>query len=116
MVFRIFAAFPADRSRDISGRRKACSTLLPHYPKNDIERRKQLLHWARTGVYPHQSNHGAELLHTQGHSPMLFIFSKPNFVQIAWNSRAPESQSRVRNAVMPAPFGPLGFIRTRSIG
>ncbi|MBB5534932.1 hypothetical protein JNB71_02955 [Rhizobium herbae] len=47
---------------------------------------------------------------------MLFIFSKPNFVQIAWNSKAPESQSRVRNAVMPAPFGPLGFIRTRSVG
>jgi hypothetical protein len=50
------------------------------------------------------------------HSPMLFIFSKPNFVQIAWNSIAPESQSRVRNTVMSAPFGPLGFIRTRSVG
>ncbi|MCV9996689.1 hypothetical protein OE766_00330 [Pararhizobium sp. YC-54] len=47
---------------------------------------------------------------------MLFIFSKPNFVQIAWNSKAPDSQSRVRNTVMPAPFGPLGFIRTRSVG
>lgn len=47
---------------------------------------------------------------------MLFIFSKPNFVQIAWNSKAPDSQSRVRNTVMSAPFGPLGFIRTRSVG
>ena len=47
---------------------------------------------------------------------MLFIFSKPNFVQIAWNSKVPDSQSRVRNTVMAAPFGPLGFIRTRSVG
>ena len=47
---------------------------------------------------------------------MLFIFSKPNFVQIAWNGKAPESQSRVRNVVMDAPLGPLGFIRTRSVG
>ena len=47
---------------------------------------------------------------------MLFIFSKPNFVQIAWNSRAPENQSRVRNTVMPTPFGPLGLIRARSVG
>ena len=47
---------------------------------------------------------------------MLFIFSKPNFVQIAWNGEAPRSQSRVRNVVMDAPFGPLGFIRTRNVG
>ncbi len=47
---------------------------------------------------------------------MLFIFSKPNFVQIAWNSVAPDNQSRVRNTVMTAPIGPLGFIRTRSVG
>ena len=47
---------------------------------------------------------------------MLFIFSKPNFVQIAWNSKVPETQSRVRNMAMSAPFGPLGFIRTRSVG
>ncbi|ABR60601.1 hypothetical protein GOC91_23595 [Sinorhizobium medicae] len=47
---------------------------------------------------------------------MLFIFSKPNFVQIAWNSRAPEGQSRVRNVVAEAPVGPLGFIRTTNIG
>jgi hypothetical protein len=47
---------------------------------------------------------------------MLFIFSKPNFVQIAWNGVAPRSQSRVRNVVMDAPLGPLGFIRTRSVG
>ncbi|WP_087149200.1 hypothetical protein [Pararhizobium antarcticum] len=47
---------------------------------------------------------------------MLFIFSKPNFVQIAWNSIVPDSQSRVRNTVMTAPIGPLGFIRTRSVG
>jgi hypothetical protein len=48
--------------------------------------------------------------------PMLFIFSKPNFVQIAWNSIVPDNQSRVRNTVMTAPIGPLGFIRTRSVG
>ena len=47
---------------------------------------------------------------------MLFIFSKPKFVQIAWNGEAPKHQSRVRNTVMDAPFGPLGFIRTRSVG
>ena len=47
---------------------------------------------------------------------MLFIFSKPNFVQIAWNGVAPKSQSRVRNVVMDAPLGPLGFIRTRNVG
>ncbi|WP_198935174.1 hypothetical protein [Pararhizobium arenae] len=47
---------------------------------------------------------------------MLFIFSKPNFVQIAWNACAPRSQSRVRNTEMSAPLGPLGFVRTRSVG
>ncbi|MCD1263608.1 hypothetical protein MNR02_06965 [Shinella sp. H4-D48] len=47
---------------------------------------------------------------------MLFIFSKPNFVQIAWNGVAPQNQSRVRNEVMDAPLGPLGVIRTRNIG
>ncbi|MCF3640887.1 hypothetical protein LXM94_12995 [Rhizobium sp. TRM95111] len=47
---------------------------------------------------------------------MLFIFSKPNFVQIAWNGEAPRHQSRVRNLVQDAPFGPLGFVRTRSVG
>ncbi|THK37163.1 hypothetical protein EHS39_15155 [Ensifer sp. MPMI2T] len=47
---------------------------------------------------------------------MLFVFSKPNFVQIAWNSKAPSSQSRVRNVVMDSPRGPLGFIRTSNIG
>ena len=47
---------------------------------------------------------------------MLFIFSKPNFVQIAWNGQAPKNESRVRNIVMDAPQGPLGVIRTRNIG
>jgi len=47
---------------------------------------------------------------------MLYIFSKQNFVQIAWNGRAPKSESRVRNLIMDAPLGPLGFIRTRNIG
>lgn len=47
---------------------------------------------------------------------MLFIFSKPNFVQIAWNSRVPDGQSRVRNVVAEAPVGPLGLIRTSNIG
>ncbi len=47
---------------------------------------------------------------------MLFIFSKQNFVQIAWNSKVPATQSRVRNMVAEAPLGPLGFIRTRSVG
>ncbi|MCP8893697.1 hypothetical protein KYK29_02055 [Shinella daejeonensis] len=47
---------------------------------------------------------------------MLFIFSKPNFVQIAWNGRAPKNQSRERNIVMDAPFGPLHVVRTRNIG
>ena len=47
---------------------------------------------------------------------MLFIFGKTNFVQIAWNGRAPKSESRVRNVVADAPLGPLQFIRTRSVG
>ncbi|KSV65759.1 hypothetical protein N185_01685 [Sinorhizobium sp. GW3] len=47
---------------------------------------------------------------------MLYIFSKPNFVQIAWNSKVPSSQSRVRNLVVDAPFGPLGVIRTSNVG
>ncbi|PDT54749.1 MULTISPECIES: hypothetical protein [Sinorhizobium] len=47
---------------------------------------------------------------------MLFIFSKPNFVQIAWNAQAPRSESRVRNIPADAPFGPLGFIRTSNVG
>ncbi|WP_139015632.1 hypothetical protein [Ensifer aridi] len=47
---------------------------------------------------------------------MLFVFSKPNFVQIAWNSKAPKSQSRERNVVMDAPFGALGLIRTSNVG
>jgi hypothetical protein len=47
---------------------------------------------------------------------MLFVFSKPNFVQIAWNSKAPKNQSRERNVVMDAPFGPLGLIRTSNVG
>jgi hypothetical protein len=48
--------------------------------------------------------------------PMLFIFSKSNFLQIAWNSQVPANQSRVRNMVSEAPLGPLGFVRTRSVG
>ena len=50
---------------------------------------------------------------------MLYIFSKPNFVQIAWNGEAPKSESRVRNIVLDAPLGPLGplgVIRTRNVG
>lgn len=47
---------------------------------------------------------------------MLYIFSKPNFVQIAWNGEAPKSESRVRNVVLDAPLGPLGVIRTRNVG
>ncbi|PTM95391.1 hypothetical protein [Mycoplana dimorpha] len=47
---------------------------------------------------------------------MLYIFSKPNFVQIAWHGRAPQVQSRVRNLIAEAPAGPLGVIRTRSVG
>ncbi|MDX3925278.1 MAG: hypothetical protein QHC90_05635 [Shinella sp.] len=47
---------------------------------------------------------------------MLFIFSKPNFVQIAWNGKAPGTQSRIRNTVMDVPFGPLSVVRTRNIG
>ncbi len=47
---------------------------------------------------------------------MLFIFSKPNFLQIAWNSQVPANQSRVRNMVADSPMGPLGFIRTRNVG
>lgn len=47
---------------------------------------------------------------------MLFIFSKPNFVQIAWNACAPRSHSRVRNTEMSAPLGPLSFVRTRNVG
>ena len=47
---------------------------------------------------------------------MLYIFSKPNFVQIAWNGQAPKRESRVRNVVLDAPLGPLGVIRTRNVG
>ena len=78
--------------------------------------RKYSLYSAKTGLYQHHQSTERTALHTQGHTPMLFIFSKPNFVQIAWNSKVPDSQSRVRNTVMSTPFGPLGFIRTRSVG
>ncbi|NVP57138.1 MULTISPECIES: hypothetical protein [Rhizobiaceae] len=47
---------------------------------------------------------------------MLFIFSKPNFVQIAWNGLAPRHHSRVRNVVDDAPLGPISLIRTRNVG
>ncbi len=47
---------------------------------------------------------------------MLFIFSKPNFVQIAWNSKVPETQSRVRNTFLDTPRGPIGIVRTYSAG
>lgn len=47
---------------------------------------------------------------------MLFIFSKMNFVQIAWNGEAPRTESRVRNVSMDSPVGPLHVIRTRNIG
>lgn len=47
---------------------------------------------------------------------MLFIFSKPNFVQIAWNGLAPGRQSRVRNVFDDAPLGPLSLVRTRNVG
>ena len=47
---------------------------------------------------------------------MLYIFSKPNFVQIAWNGRMPQNQSRVRNVVADAPFGPLRVVRTGNVG
>ncbi|MFC6443994.1 hypothetical protein [Shinella zoogloeoides] len=47
---------------------------------------------------------------------MLYIFSKQNFVQIAWNGKAPRSESRVRNVVLDAPLGPLGVVRTGNVG
>jgi hypothetical protein len=47
---------------------------------------------------------------------MLYIFSKQNFVQIAWNGKAPQSESRVRNVVLDAPLGPLGVVRTGNVG
>lgn len=47
---------------------------------------------------------------------MLYIFSKPNFVQIAWNGLVPQSQSRVRNVVADVPLGPLRVIRTGNVG
>lgn len=70
----------------------------------------------KKSVYQHHQITERKALHTEGRRQMLFIFSKPNFVQIAWNSVAPASQSRVRNTVMQSPMGPLGFIRTRSVG
>lgn len=91
-------------------------TRMANHPKSDISWRKYSLYSAQTGLYQHYQSTERKALHTQGHTPMLFIFSKPNFVQIAWNSKVPDSQSRVRNTVMSAPFGPLGFIRTRSVG
>jgi len=89
---------------------------LWNYPESDIEWQKYSLYSAKTGLYQQHQSTERTALHTQGHTQMLFIFSKPNFVQIAWNSKVPDSQSRVRNTVMAAPFGPLGFIRTRSVG
>ena len=47
---------------------------------------------------------------------MLYIFSKQNFVQIAWNGEAPKNESRVRNVVLDAPLGPLGVVRTGNVG
>ena len=47
---------------------------------------------------------------------MLYIFSKQNFVQIAWNGKAPPSESRLRNVVQDAPLGPLGVVRTGNGG
>lgn len=87
-----------------------------NHSESDMSRQIHPLISAKTGVYEHHQSTERKALHTQGHTPMLFIFSKPNFVQIAWNSKVPDNQSRVRNTVMSAPFGPLGFIRTRSVG
>ncbi|WP_455273500.1 hypothetical protein [Rhizobium herbae] len=116
MFRRISAVFATGFSRDISGCCKACAALPPHYLKSDITWQKYSLFCAKTGVYQHHQNTERKTPHTQGQTQMLFIFSKPNFVQIAWNSKVPDSQSRVRNTEMSAPFGPLGFIRTRSVG
>ncbi|WP_220371183.1 hypothetical protein [Rhizobium herbae] len=116
MFCRIFAVISAARSHVVTDRCKSCAALLQHYPENDTTRRKRLLPRAKSGVYPRHQSRSDWRSAPEVLTPMLFIFSKPNFVQIAWNSKAPESQSRVRNAVMPAPFGPLGFIRTRSVG
>ncbi|WP_426236492.1 hypothetical protein [Pararhizobium sp. DWP1-1-3] len=108
--------FDAGFSRDISSCCEACAARMSNCPKSDIAWQKYSLYSAKTGLYQHHQSTERKTLHTQGQTPMLFIFSKPNFVQIAWNSKVPDSQSRVRNTVMSAPFGPLGFIRTRSVG
>lgn len=70
----------------------------------------------RDQAYIHSITSRGKWLRVSRKKIMLYIFSKPNFVQIAWNGEAPKSESRVRNLVMDAPLGPLGFIRTRSIG
>jgi hypothetical protein len=116
MFRRISAVFCAGFSRDVSGRCNACAAWLPRHPESDIVWQKYSLYSAQTALYQRYQSTEQTALHTQGHTQMLFIFSKPNFVQIAWNSKVPDSQSRVRNTVMSAPFGPLGFIRTRSVG
>ncbi|KQU86178.1 hypothetical protein ASD02_07110 [Ensifer sp. Root1252] len=73
-------------------------------------------HKARAYISAIETHTGRQTSGLSRSMPMLYIFSKPNFVQIAWNSKAPVSQSRVRNVVLDAPFGPLGFIRTSNVG
>ncbi|MDK4737838.1 hypothetical protein ACXHXG_07875 [Rhizobium sp. LEGMi198b] len=47
---------------------------------------------------------------------MLFIFNNKNSIQIAWNSKLPSRRPESRLQQLDTRFGPIGFIRTYSVG
>ncbi|AVA21912.1 hypothetical protein NXC24_CH02274 [Rhizobium sp. NXC24] len=49
-------------------------------------------------------------------TPMLFIFNNKNSIQIAWNSKLPSRRPESRLQQLDTRFGPIGFIRTYSVG
>ncbi|MDL2407927.1 hypothetical protein PY650_20130 [Rhizobium calliandrae] len=49
-------------------------------------------------------------------TPMLFIFNNKNSIQIAWNSKLPSRRPESRLEQLDTRFGPIGFIRTYSVG
>ncbi|HEX8046301.1 hypothetical protein HB780_17305 [Rhizobium lusitanum] len=47
---------------------------------------------------------------------MLFIFNNKNSIQIAWNSKLPSPRPDNRLQQLDTRSGPIGFIRTYSVG
>ncbi|EJK82118.1 hypothetical protein MOV66_21280 [Agrobacterium sp. SHOUNA12C] len=47
---------------------------------------------------------------------MLFIFNNKNSIQIAWNSKLPAPRPDTRLQQLDTRSGPVGFIRTYSVG